>query len=157
MNNSLKVGIDFHGVIDTFPEKFKQLAYALVKDGAEVHVVTGQQLDETMEKALERAEIRFTHYFSIVDHLIEKGVPLKWVDGQPYADKALWDSAKAEYCKVQGIDFMIDDSSAYREAFHQIDTTYLHLVNGQVKETVRLESPNDQGRLRSPFGPRGWQ
>ena len=25
MNNSLKVGIDFHGVIDTFPEKFKQL------------------------------------------------------------------------------------------------------------------------------------
>jgi hypothetical protein len=157
MNNSLKVGIDFHGVIDTFPKKFKQLAYALVKDGAEVHVVTGQQKDGTMEKALQRAGIRFTHYFSIVDHLIEKGVPIKWVDGQPFADKALWDSAKAEYCKSQGIDFMIDDSSAYRETFHQIDTTYLHLVNRPVKDTARLETLNDQSRFRSVIGARGWQ
>ena len=157
MNNSLKVGIDFHGVIDTFPEKFKQLAYALVKDGAEVHVVTGQQKDETMEKALERAGIRFTHYFSIVDHLIEKGVPLKWVDGQPYADKSLWDSAKAEYCKTQGIDFMIDDSPAYREAFHQIDTTYLHLANRPAKDSGRIEAPNNHSRLRSVTGAGGCQ
>jgi hypothetical protein len=40
MNNTLKIGLDIHGVIDTFPEKFKQLAYALVKDGAEVHIIT---------------------------------------------------------------------------------------------------------------------
>lgn len=155
MNNSLKVGIDFHGVIDTFPEKFKQLAYALFKDGAEVHVVTGQQKDEAMEKALEHAGIRYTHYFSIVDHLVEKGVPLKWVEGQPFADKDLWDSAKAEYCKAQGIDFMIDDSSAYREAFHQIGTTYLHLVNRPVRNSVSLESPYDQSRLRTVFWARG--
>lgn len=41
MNNTLKVGLDIHGVIDAFPPRFKQLAYALIKDGAEVHIITG--------------------------------------------------------------------------------------------------------------------
>ncbi len=131
MNNTLKIGIDFHGVIDTFPDKFKQLAYALVKDGAEVHVVTGQQNNEEMEAALSRAGIRYTHYFSIIDHLIERGVPVEWIDGQPFANKDQWDSAKAEYCEAQDIDFMIDDSPVYREAFNRIGTTYLHLINQQ--------------------------
>ena len=129
MNNTLKVGIDFHGVIDTFPDEFKRLAYALVKDGAEVHVVTGPQKDEEMEDALMRAGIRYTHYFSIVDHLIENGVLVEWVGGQPFANRDQWDKAKAEYCEAQGIDFMIDDSPVYRETFHQIGTTYLHLIN----------------------------
>lgn len=131
MNNNLKIGIDYHGVIDTFPEKFKQLAYALVKDGAEVHVITGQQKNEEIENALMQAGIRYTHYFSIVDYLIESGVPVEWVDGQPFADKNQWDLAKAKYCESAGIDFMIDDSPVYRETFHGIETTYLHLVNRQ--------------------------
>ena len=155
MNNSLKVGIDFHGVIDTFPEMFKQLAYALVKDGAEVHVVTGQQKDEAIENTLLQAGIRYTHYFSIVDHLIERGVPVEWVDGQPYANKDLWDSAKAEYCKAQGIDFMIDDSPVYREAFHNINTTYLHLVNQPVIDKVSFGSCTDPRQARNALGAMG--
>ncbi len=43
MNNSLKIGLDIHGVIDTFPQKFKQLSQALAKDGAEIHIITGMK------------------------------------------------------------------------------------------------------------------
>ena len=50
MNNSLKIGLDIHGVIDSFPEKFKQLSYALAKDGAEVHIITGKTRDNTYRR-----------------------------------------------------------------------------------------------------------
>ena len=133
MNNTLKVGLDIHGVVDTFPEKFKQLAYALVKDGAEVHIITGAKRDSTIEKELARTGIRFTHDFSIVEHLEAKGECIEWRDGLPYADEDRWNSAKSEYCEKVGIDFMFDDSPIYLESFHDIDTTYLHVINQERK------------------------
>ena len=133
MNNSLKVGIDFHGVIDTFPEKFKQLAYALVKDGAEVHIITGAKRNCSIEEGLARAGIRFTHYFSIVEYLEANGEYIEWRDGLPYADEDKWNSAKSEYCESLGIDFMIDDSPIYLKTFHDIDTTYLHVISQERK------------------------
>ena len=66
MNIPFKIGIDIHGVIDTFPEKFSRLASALYKDGAEVHIVTGSKRCPNVEALLEKANIPFTHYFSIV-------------------------------------------------------------------------------------------
>jgi hypothetical protein len=30
---------------------------------------------------------------------------------------------------MAGIDFMFDDSPIYLESFHDIDTTYLHVIN----------------------------
>ena len=129
MNNSLKIGLDIHGVIDTFPEKFRQLSYALAKDGAEVHIITGIKRDSTIDEELARAGIRFTHYFSIVEHLEANGETIEWRDGLPYADKGKWNSAKSEYCEKAGIDFMFDDSPIYLESFHDIDTTYLHVIN----------------------------
>ena len=133
MNNSLKIGLDIHGVIDTFPEKFKQLSYALAKDGAEVHIITGITRDSTVDEELARAGIRFTHYFSIVEYLKGNGEPIEWRDGLPYADKDKWNSAKSEYCEKAGIDFMFDDSPIYLESFHGIDTTYLHVINQERK------------------------
>ena len=49
--------------------------------------------------------------------------------GLPHADEDKWNSAKSEYCEKAGIDFMIDDSAVYLETFHDIDTTYLHVIN----------------------------
>lgn len=129
MNNSLKVGLDIHGVIDTFPERFKQLSYALSKDGAEVHIITGMKRDEDVELMLSSAGIRFTHYFSIVEHLEEQGEYIEWKNGLPYADEEKWNVAKREYCDAVGIDFMFDDSPTYLETFNDIDTTYMHVIN----------------------------
>ncbi len=117
MNNTLKVGLDIHGVIDAFPQRFKQLAYALIKDGAEAHIITGIKRDEHVERLLAEAGIRFTHYFSIVEYLKAQ---------QEYIE---WEMAKRDYCKDVGIAFMFDDSPTYLESFHDIDTSYVHVIN----------------------------
>lgn len=129
MSNPLKIGLDIHGVIDTFPERFKNLASALKKDGAEVHIVTGLKRDQKVDELLHSAGIEFSHYFSIVEHLENSGVEVEWREGLPYADKHKWNSAKRDYCLAQNIDFMFDDSPIYKETFNDIATTYLHLIN----------------------------
>lgn len=128
MSNPLKIGLDIHGVIDTFPKKFKCLASAVYKDGGEVHIVTGSKRDKNIESLLEREGIMFTHYFSIVTHLEETGTHIDWRNGLPYADEDRWNFAKSEYCKEQDIDLMFDDSSVYLETFSDIETTFLHVI-----------------------------
>ena len=129
MDNIFKVGLDIHGVIDAFPDKFKRLASALLKDGAEVHIITGSKRCPGIEAFLDKAGIQFTHYFSIVDHLEESGVEIEWKEGLPYADEHHWNIAKRMYCERHDIDFMFDDSPVYRETFHDIESTYLHVIN----------------------------
>lgn len=136
MQNPLKIGLDIHGVIDSFPKKFKHLASALLKDGCEVHIITGLKRDNSIEKLLKEAGIQFTHYFSIVTHLENQGIPIDWREGLPYADEDRWNTAKSEYCKSQGIDFMYDDSPTYLGTFNDIDTTYLHVINPDRKVYV---------------------
>lgn len=129
MKNQLKVGLDIHGVIDAYPQKFKLLSNALFNDGCEVHIVTGLKRNATIDAFLEQAGIQFTHYFSIVTHLENNGVPIDWQKGMPYADERKWNLAKKEYCEAQGIDFMLDDSPTYLGTFNNIETTYLHVIN----------------------------
>ena len=129
MTDKFKVGLDIHGVIDTFPERFKFLSKALYESGAEVHIITGIKRDKTVEQLLDECGIRFTHYFSIVEHLEAKGTHIEWKNMLPYTDENEWNRAKRDYCKKHNIDFMFDDSPVYKETFHDIDTTYLHLIN----------------------------
>lgn len=76
MKNYLKVGLDIHGVIDSYPLKFKLLSTALIDSGSEVHIVTGLKRDAHTDKLLQEAGIQFTHYFSIVTYLEESGVKI---------------------------------------------------------------------------------
>ncbi len=133
MKEILKVGLDIHGVIDAFPKKFKLLSTALVNDGCEVHIVTGQKRDERVNALLKNAGIQFTHYFSIVTYLEENGTPIEWREGVPYADEDKWNSTKKDYCQAHNIDFIVDDSPTYLKTFNDIDTTYLHLINPKRK------------------------
>ena len=138
----VKFGLEVHGVCDTFPEQFAFLAKAVIKDGGEVHIVTGLKEDSDEARDLVKKHfIPYTHYFSIVDYLESIGEEIEWVDGLPYADKQKWDEAKAIYCEEQGIHFMIDDSPVYRDTFNTIPTTYLQLINPKRKEfNVRKEN-----------------
>lgn len=128
MAEVFKVGIDIHGVIDTFPKKFKQLSMALVASGAEVHIVTGSKRDDRINILLKNEGIAFTHYFSIVESL-EKSGNIRWEDDRPYAPDEKWNMAKRNYCELQCIDLMIDDSPVYRDTFADIETNFLHLAN----------------------------
>ncbi|VUD41804.1 hypothetical protein TDB9533_00564 [Thalassocella blandensis] len=129
MHDQLKIGIDIHGVIDAYPERFKKLTAVLVAGGAQVHIVTGSRRDKNIDIMLAKHEITFTHYFSIVDYLVSTGKDVTWKNGKPYADETAWNNAKRDYCQSQNIDLMIDDSAIYRDTFHDISTTYLHLIS----------------------------
>jgi len=124
-----KVGLDVHGVIDTFPNDFKRLSNALLDAGHEVHIVTGLKYDGHIQEELEKAGIRYSHYFSIVDQLESDGVEIKWENGLPWAPDKPWNEAKSKYCEAVHIDLMIDDSYVYRDTFHDISTVFLHLIN----------------------------
>lgn len=151
---TLKVGLDVHGVIDTFPEIFRELSRILITNGHEVHVVTGLKKDGHIEEELAKAGIHYTHYFSIVDQLEHDGVDIDWIDGLPWAPDEEWNIAKRNYCDRVGMTVMIDDSYVYRDTFDDADTVFLHLINPErktfktredntIKELVELPSFGD--------------
>lgn len=113
----MKFGLDFHGVINRKPELFSALSHALVAADHEVHVVTGPRRTK-VEEDLKKFNIKFTHFFSIVEYEEAKGTEIFWDSkGDPYMDMATWKRAKGEYCKREGIDLHIDDSAEYGEHF----------------------------------------
>ena len=131
MKKEFKIGLDIHGVIDTFPERFRHLSCALRSYGAEVHIVTGIKRSDIVDQLLKKAGIQFTHYFSIVEHLESVGTPIEWRGDQPHTDPSFWNNAKRDYCEREGIDLMFDDSAIYRDTFHDIPTTFLHVINAE--------------------------
>ena len=131
--NKFKVGIDFHGVIDSSPEFFAALTGCLVKAGHEVHIITGPRVTAQLTDQLKELRISFTHIFSITDKHVEAGTPMTWDDkGNPHLDAYLWDKTKAEYCKEQDINLHLDDSDVYGYFFK---TPYARFFS---KDTKRI-------------------
>ncbi len=119
----MKLGLDFHGVIDTHAHAFSDITYALIQCGNEVHIITGATEKECLP-LLEARKIKFTHFFSITDHLIgdlsEDEVREKFIFDKfdrPLFDEKEWNEAKAIYCYDNAIDLHIDDTEFYNEYF----------------------------------------
>lgn len=122
----MKFGFDIHGVSDTYPEIFAKMSEALVNAGHEVHILTGPPWNDRIKNELKDIGMVYTHFFSILDSLESKGVPITWDEkGHGHADKTFWNRAKAEYCVEVGIDLHIDDSDEYHEHF---TTPYLLMI-----------------------------
>jgi len=122
----MKFGIDFHGVINKNPSLFVALSHALVDAGHEVHIITGPRRS-IVEPQLRAYGISFTHFFSIVEYEEARGLHnIEWIENNPFMDRAVWDLAKSDYCREQGIDLHIDDSTKYGEHF---TTPFAHFRN----------------------------
>ena len=117
----MKYGFDLHGVLDTIPETLLPLMEALVKDGHEVHIITGipfQYVGKQLERINCKADVHFTNYFSIQEYLEEKNTPILDIQhGRKIFGSDVWNTAKAEYCKHNNINLMIDDSISYSKEF----------------------------------------
>ena len=116
----MKIGLDFHGVIDSSPELFRVLTRLLLYDDKEdnqVHIITGLSKKDA-DKKKEYKGILYTHFYSITDDLEQRGKKTG-IDsyGRPCFDKKDWDMAKAIYCKEHKIDLMIDDTERYKKYF----------------------------------------
>lgn len=112
-----KVGLDLHGVIDSFPEFFSALSKDLVSTGWEVHIITGPTRTKA-QKEIDKFNIEFTHFFSIEDFHIENKTQVSYDEkGNPWLDENLWNKTKADYCHRNNILLHLDDTSRYQKHF----------------------------------------
>jgi DNA-nicking Smr family endonuclease len=114
-----KIGLDLHGVVSDMPEFFSFLTNALVNEGAEVHIITGGATEED-KKMLKDNNIKYTHYFSIIDHHKQKGTETHGKHpkyGFDMISDEEWDRTKGDYCREAGIDLHIDDTLIYNNFF----------------------------------------
>ena len=114
----MKLGLDFHGVVDRYPEAFAQMTKALVWGNHEVHIITGQEDGVELRKTLSQMGIHYTHIFSITSYHKRQGTPVEHDEnGYPWMDTETWNATKGKYCDDNNIDFHIDDSPEYGKYF----------------------------------------
>lgn len=110
----VKIGIDFHGVIDTYPSLFSIWSNLWVKAGFEVHILTGREWDY-IEPKLKTYKINFTHYFSIVDYHKSIGTLIEEKKDGVWMDTILWNKSKGDYCSKENISILFDNDLKYAE------------------------------------------
>lgn len=114
----LKIGIDIHGVIDKYPTLFERQTKEWIRDGHEVHIITGNMKTPEILELLKSLNISYTHFYSVSDDLLAKGKVIRWASpNDPWFNDDDWNKAKAEYCKANKIDAHFDDSDEYRKHF----------------------------------------
>lgn len=64
----LKIGLDFHGVINDNPVYFSRFTAEAVRRGYEVHIITGGPSHKVKE-LLDKWNICYTAVFAILDYL----------------------------------------------------------------------------------------
>lgn len=118
--------IDIHGILNTLPEFYAMQMASMIKDGWEIHVLTGSHLVEKhIKEDLAASGIRmgehFTHIFSISDYhtMINTEGMYHDNDGNPWISDEEWDRTKAEYCYRHQIPFCIDDTARYAKHFKE--------------------------------------
>jgi hypothetical protein len=118
-NSTWRIGLDLHGVITDMPEFFSFFTNAMIAAGAEVHIVTGGATESDKE-LLKNYNIKYTHFFSIVDHHRKIGTPTSGKHpkyGFDMISDEEWDKTKGEYCRQHNIDLHIDDTLIYNNFF----------------------------------------
>ena len=132
-----KLGFDIHGVLDTKSSVFRMLLQDLIRQGWEIHILTGGTW-KNEQHTLKRLGIPFTHFFSIVDHHVAVGSKVKWdKSGNAHLDPSLWDRTKALYCKTHGITIHFDDSDIYGFYFQ---TPYVRYFSKDTPATRKLHN-----------------
>jgi hypothetical protein len=123
LGGKFKLGLDIHGVVDAMPDFFSFLTDSFIKNGGEVHIITGGRWDVEFEKQLNDFGVKWTHKFSVYDYLKESDYEVigkvQFPDGtiQKKFKNEDWDSVKGRYCKENGIDLHIDDTLIYNNFF----------------------------------------
>ncbi len=123
----IRLGIDIHGVADTFPDFFSKLSRELVNQGHEVHIITGAEHTRSLEHYLKnQLDLAWTHLFSVTTYHKREGSEVTYIDGNPYMDSRLWNRSKAEYCRNNAIELHLDNSDIYGKYF---STPYARLTD----------------------------
>lgn len=123
----LKIGLDFHGVINVRPDYFASFCTEALKREHEIHIITGGPARNVAEK-LALLKVPYSKIFAIQDYYAERGQITYYQDGSYHIPDHLWNEAKAEYCRRAEINLHIDDSFEYIKWF---TTPYCHFQEKQ--------------------------
>ena len=128
----MKIGIDVHGVIDKYPVQFSHMTTAWLSKGYEVHIITGQPLDDVMSILVD-ANIYYSHFYSIVECHMVKDTHM-WKDDNDtwWMAGDIWTPAKGKYAEEVGLDIHFDDSRSYCDYFPR-DCSYVNVGSNYEK------------------------
>jgi hypothetical protein len=120
MKNSIKIGLDIHGVIDQDPDFFATIISMLRMQGNEVHILTGREITDELIEKLSGYGVTYDQLFSITTYHKEKGTYITYKNDdptQPLIAPPTWDRTKGIYATKVGLDIHIDDSLIYGQFF----------------------------------------
>lgn len=119
----MKLGLDIHGVILDAVEMTKTLSSLVIRDGGEVHILTGSTTKKALVELDEIGFIKGTHYthlFSLIDYHNENGTEVVGFNERHQTNEFPdedWDRTKGDYCRKHDIDLHLDDSLVYEKYF----------------------------------------
>ena len=116
MMKIIKIGIDFHGVINSNPSFFKIFIDMAISRHIEIHIISGGPKD-IIEKYLKEYDINYTKLWCIYDYYEHSNQVDFFADGSFHIEDKLWNKAKAKYCEEENICLHIDDSKIYKRSF----------------------------------------
>lgn len=131
MEKTIKISIDYHGVLTENPLFFKKFNTMAIGCGYEIYIVSGGH-QKDIEEFVDTHQIPYTRIWSVVDHFERLKLVQYYPDGSFYVSDKLWNKAKAEYCLKNQISCHIDDSWLYGKYF---DTPFC-LYNGRKKNCL---------------------
>lgn len=112
----MKIGIDYHGVINRDPKFFAAFTKEAVKKRVEIFVVSGGARKD-VEAYLKEHDISYNGIFSLLDYFSERNMVTFYEDGSFFVENEIWNRAKAKFCFDNKIDVHIDDSMLYGAYF----------------------------------------
>jgi hypothetical protein len=114
----MKIGLDIHGVIDTYPDRFARLSQRWAEYGHQVYIITGEP-EKSAHQTVDEAGIHYHGFFSIVDYHIKNQTPSLRQDdrGHYWVDRHVWLATKGDIAREVGLDMHFDDQIEYFEYF----------------------------------------
>ena len=116
MMNDRRVSLDFHGVINSNPEFFRELADLWRRTGYLIYVVSGGPADY-IAAYLQEQRIAYDRLWCIFDYFNAREKVKVEADGSFYIDDNLWNAAKGKFCAAECVGLHLDDSKVYGQYF----------------------------------------
>lgn len=111
-SHKLKIGLDYHGVIDINTKYFADFCKEANKRDHLIYIITGGP-KTLVDYKLKDNNIFYDLCFAISDYYIAKNKIVQKETGEFIIPDNLWNIAKADFCRRSQVNIHIDDSLKY--------------------------------------------
>ncbi len=115
-NYKLKIGLDYHGVINKDFSYFSKFCSEAISRGHQIFIITGGPQPKIRQQ-LQYNKVPYNFIFAISDYYQALGLSKQLPDGKIVVPDMLWNKAKGSFCRRNDIDFHIDDNIKYSSWF----------------------------------------